>query len=400
MLRQFGAFEPVGKEELLRRIAGLKAMMAERGIDFAVIMENVNRFYFTGTIQRGMLVIALNCEPLLFIERSVERARLDTPLEVIPIRSDREVRKTLEEKNILQGKGGLELDVLPVAVFERFKNIIGFSDFTDLSVLIKELRIIKSPYELEQIRKSGAIFSHVFTRAQEVIREGVSEVEIETHLAAAARMQGHQGLSRIRGFNMAALPMCVFTGYTTGLASYWDGPISGVGVNPSVPQGSSFNKVRRGIPVLVDCGISYNGYVTDETRAFTVGEMESLFRKPYEVAREIIEDAEHFGKEGVNATELFQRAIQMVQQAGLEEHFMGHGEGRVSFIGHGLGLEINELPVITARHSRLLEEGMVFAYEPKFVFPGSGAIGIEVSFIVRKDRLERVSDVPIDIAYV
>ncbi len=400
MLRQFGAFEPASKGELLRRIEKLKVLMADRGIDFAVIIENVNRFYFTGTIQRGMLVIALDCEPLLFIERSVERARLDTPLEVIPIRSDREVRKTLEEKNILQGKGGLELDVLPVAAFERFKNIIGFNDFTDLSVLIKELRIIKSPYELEQIRKSGAIFSPVFVRAKEVIREGVSEVEIEAQLAATARMHGHQGLSRIRGFNMAALPMCVFTGYTTGLASYWDGPISDVGVNPSVPQGSSFNKVMRGIPVLVDCGISYNGYVTDETRVFTVGEMQSIFEKPYEVAREIIEDAERFGREGVNATELFQRAVQLVKKAGLEEHFMGHGEGQVSFIGHGLGLEINELPVITARHGRVLEEGMVFAYEPKFVFPGSGAIGIEVSFIVRKDRLERVSDYPIDIVYL
>jgi len=79
---------------------------------------------------------------------------------------------------------------------------------------------------------------------------------------------------------------------------------------------------------------------------------------------------------------------------------MGYGAGKVGFIGHGIGLEINELPVITPRHHIILEEGMVFAFEPKFIFPGKGAIGIEVDFIVRKKELERVTPTPIDIVYV
>jgi Xaa-Pro aminopeptidase len=86
-----------------------------------------------------------------------------------------------------------------------------------------------------------------------------------------------------------------------------------------------------------------------------------------------------------------------VKKEGLEEYFLGHGDGKVVFIGHGLGLEINELPVITARHSRILQEGMVFAFEPKFVLPPYGAIGIEVDFIVRADCLERVTANSIDI---
>ncbi len=86
-----------------------------------------------------------------------------------------------------------------------------------------------------------------------------------------------------------------------------------------------------------------------------------------------------------------------MKKEGLEEYFLGHGDGKVVFIGHGLGLEINELPVITARHSRILQEGMVFAFEPKFVLPPYGAIGIEVDFIVRADCLERVTVNSIDI---
>jgi Xaa-Pro aminopeptidase len=94
------------------------------------------------------------------------------------------------------------------------------------------------------------------------------------------------------------------------------------------------------------------------------------------------------------------RALQTVKKAKIEDYFMGYGEGKVSFIGHGLGLEINELPVITPRHRMILKEGMVFAFEPKFIIPDEGAIGVEVDFIVRKNGLERVTDTPIDLVYI
>jgi len=131
-----------------------------------------------------------------------------------------------------------------------------------------------------------------------------------------------------------------------------------------------------------------------------VGELQEKFQNAYNVAREIIEDATGLGKEGIDGTELFNRASDMVKKARLSDYFMGHGDGQVGFIGHGLGLEINELPVITPRHHVILKEGMVFAFEPKFVFPDEGAIGIEVDFIVRKNRLERVTDSPIDLVRV
>lgn len=400
MLQQLGAFDPVGKEEIMGRIDGLKAMMMDQGINFAFILQNVDLFYFTGTMQKGLLVIALDHEPLLFIEKSVARAKLETPLDIIPIKNDRDVRKILDERNILQGRGGMELDVVPVAVFERFRRIMEFEEIVDLSPLIKELRAIKSPYELDQIKKSGAIFPYVFERAKEVIREGVTEVEIDSHLVAEGRRRGHQGFLRMRGFNWEMMNLCVFAGLSSCIASAGDVPISGAGVTPANPQGSSFLKVKRGIPVVLDCGSAYNGYITDESRVFVVGEMKEIFRKPYEIAREILEDATSFGRDGVNAMELFQRTTGIVKKAGLEKHFMGHGEGQVFFIGHGLGLEINELPFITARHNRVLREGMVFAYEPKFTFPGEGAVGLEVSFIVRKDRLEWVTDIPLDIVTI
>ena len=374
--------------------------MAGAGIDFSVILQNVDMFYFTGTVQKGVLVIPVDRDPIFFVEKSVERARSETPLNVVPIENDKAIKEILRHKKIIKGTGGMELDVVPVSVFERFKRIIGFETFVDISSLIKALREIKSPFELEQVMKSGEIMRHVFAKAKRVIREGTRELDIDAELVAEGRKRGHQGFLRMRGFNLEMTTITVTAGYTGALPSPSDVAVGGLGMTPAIPLGSSLKSVENGIPVCVDYGGGYNGYVTDETYVFVIGVMKKIFRKPYEVSRDIIEDAAAYGKEGVDAAELFTRAARMAGKAHLEDHFLGFGEGKVSFIGHGLGLEINELPVITPRHHTILREGMVFAFEPKFSLPGKGAIGMEVDFIVRKDRLERVTSIPLDVVQI
>jgi Xaa-Pro dipeptidase len=388
------------KEEIARRIDGLKQGMVEADIDFCVILQNVDMFYLTGTVQKGTLVIPVDGEPLFFVEKSVDRARLETPLPVVPVQSDREMGDILLRSNILKGRGGMELDVVPVSVFERFKSIVRFETFLNASPLLKKLREIKSPFELEQVKKSGEIMTHVFAKARESVREGRRELDIDAELAAEGRKRGHQGFLRMRGLNLEMTTITVTNGYTGALPSPSDVPVGGLGVTPAIPLGSSLKTVERGIPVCIDYGGGYNGYVTDETYVFVVGELDETFRKPYEVSRQIIEDTSFFGREGVDAVEIFEKAATAVKKANLEANFMGFGEGQVSFVGHGIGLEINELPVITPKHHSILREGMVFAFEPKFVIPGKGSIGIEVDFIVRRNGLERVTRTPLDIVYL
>ena len=397
MLRQVGAFDPVPKEELLGRIEGLRRRMANAGIDFALIIQNVDSFYFAGTMQKGMLVVPLDQDPIIFVEKGTERAVMETPLELTPIKKDKEIKKILSDKHILKGTAGLEFDVLPLALFERLRRIIGFGQYADISESIREVRAIKSPFELIQIQKSGKMLSHVFAKARDVVGDGKTELEIEATLVAEGRRIGHQGFLRMRGLNQEMMVSTVQAGYTGAISTMLDGPITGVGVTPAMPQGSSFKRVERGVPVTIDYGGAYNGYITDETRSFVVGELQEVFRKPYETARSIIEDVMTYGKAGIDCTEIFSRAYGIAKKEGLKDYFMGYGDGKVAFIGHGLGLEINELPVITARHSRILQEGMVFAFEPKFVLPPYGAIGIEVDFIVQTNCLKRVTANSIEI---
>ncbi|MBP1736034.1 MAG: xaa-pro aminopeptidase, partial [Deltaproteobacteria bacterium] len=125
MLRQVGAFDPVPKDDLLQRINNLHQFMAKAGIHFALIIQNVDRFYFSGTMQKGILVVPLNQDPIIFVEKGMERAVMETPLVVTPIKNDKEIKKILVDKHILKGKAGLELDVVPVSIFERLKRVIG-----------------------------------------------------------------------------------------------------------------------------------------------------------------------------------------------------------------------------------------------------------------------------------
>lgn len=388
------------REDIENRIRQLQHKMSRRGIAFAIILHNVGLFYFTGSLQRGVLFVPAEGSPIYLVEKNLERALVETPLEVTAIRNNKDVKDILLRKMHLHGVCGMELDVLPVLAFEKWKALLGVETVVDISPAIKELRMIKSHFELEQIHHSGKIVSRVFEKAQEIIQVGATEVEIAAALEAEGRRRGHQGFLRMRGLNQEMLNIYITHGYSGTVFSNCDVPISGFGVTHAIAQGPSVQVLEKEIPILVDYGGGYNGYITDETRVYVIGTMKDIFKKAYETAREIIEDAAGFGREGVDATEIHERAMLLARRSGLEDHFMGYGPGKVSFIGHGIGLEINELPVITARHHTVLQEGMVFAYEPKFIFPGEGAIGIEVDFIVRKDRLERVTDSSIDIHYL
>ena len=385
------------KEELENRIKQLRTSMEKQGMTFSIILQNVDLFYFAGTVQKGIFVIPVDHDPMLFIERNIDRAAIETSLEIIPIQRDKDVKDILMAKGILKGKGGMELDVVPVSVFERWKSLLGFESFADVWPLIRDLRIVKSPFEIIQAKKSGALCDHVFDKAKDVVRLGMREVDIAAILEAEGRMVGHQGFLRMRGLNQEMMNLYITHGLSGTIPSSGDVPIAGAGVTHAIAQGPSLNKVERGVPVVIDYGGGYNGYITDETRPFVIGELKERFRKPYEVAKEIVEDATVYGKEGIDGAELFMRAEEKAKKAGLEEYFMGFGPGKVSFVGHGLGLEINELPVITPRHHIILQEGMVFAFEPKFIFPGEGAVGVEVDYIVRKNELERVTRTPIDL---
>lgn len=384
-------FERPSKDELDLRLEKLIVRMNERKIDYVILFQNIDIYYFTGTMQNSILLISKSGEVLFFVKKSVERAKRETHLNIIPVSDNNEIFRIIKERGF-SGKVGLELDVLPSHIFLKLTKELNLSDVVDVSGVIREIRMIKSEYEIRQIKKSGEIVDTVFKSVRGFLKEGMTELELASFLESVGRRNGHNGAMRMRGFNQEMDNVTITQGSSGTVVGYADAPILGQGLCPAVPHGASLKTIERNIPILIDYGACFNGYITDETRPFVIGKLDDFFELPYYVAFEIIEKIRETGKEGVNAKELYDMSYGLVKKANLEEYFMGYGEGKVSFLGHGLGLEINELPVITPKHDIILKEGMVFAVEPKFIIPGKGVVGIEVDFIVRKNSLERVSN--------
>ena len=170
----------------------------------------------------------------------------------------------------------------------------------------------------------------------------------------------------------------------------YDFAMGGAGADASLPVGASGEPIVAGKTVMVDACGNFNGYMTDMTRCFRVGEVSELAMKAHELSISVNRRLAQFGA-GTPAKQLYEEAVKMVEEAGLTDYFMGHKQ-KAGFVGHGLGIEINEAPVLAPRSRDVLEEGQVVAIEPKFVIPGVGAVGVENTYIVRTDHLECITN--------
>ena len=393
-------YELTPSDEISRRIKRLQEEMAKKEIDLALVIQNVDLFYFSGSIQRGYLFVPSEGEAVFFVEKNYQRAVGETPLKCIQTPSLKALPNLIGEHGFHGSSVGMEFDVIPVAMFNRLKTFFKHWETVDLSREIKKIRSVKSEFEISQIKKAGRIVTQVFSEVKNHLREGVTELELDGILTSIGRALGHQGLLRMRGFNHEMMNIHVLSGTSGSVVSYSDTPLAGHGLSPAIAQGSSIRMIERDQPVVIDYDAGYNGYVTDETRTFVIGRLKSHFEKACQIALRMIAEIESSAGAGELPGHIYERMQEIAEKEGLASNFMGYGQGKVSFVGHGLGLEINEWPILRRGEKKPLESGMVFAFEPKFVFPNEGAVGIEVDFIVREQGLERVTEFPKDVVYL
>ena len=377
--------------ELSQRISRLQKQLQDHDMAGALLVQRADLYYFSGTGQNAHLFIPARGEAVLLVKKNLARARRESPLEAI-VSMDSFTQLAAFVREVLQpgDRIGLEMDVLPANHYFRYQKILDGFNLVDVSPLIRRIRAVKSAYEVEQMREAAGLSKSVFAYASEIIREGMSEVELAASLEAFARARGHQGAVRMRGFNQELHFGHIMAGESAAAPTFFDGPTGGWGLNPSYPQGAGLNRVKRHQPILIDFVSIVNGYMVDQTRIFSLGSLPPVLDRAFNTALQIKQALMEMGRPGISGSKLYQAAADLARQAGLEEHFMGFEE-KVSFVGHGVGLELDELPVI-ARHVELpLEEGMVFALEPKFIFPDLGVVGIEDTFLVQPHGLEAIT---------
>jgi Xaa-Pro dipeptidase len=376
----------VPREEIEQRLVAFQAALRRDGLDGALIVQDVDLYYLTGTAQSAHLVVPAEGEPALFVRKTLERARGESPLErVEPLQSLRELPGALASAGLEGGRLGLELDVLPAAQYLGYARRLDGFELADCSGAIRRLRAVKSRWELERIRLASDQLSHVDEWMAETAREGMTEIELAAELERLLRLNGHQGPVRFRGFNQELFYGSVLAGPSGAVPGSTETPIVGPGPNLLISKGASPRPIERGEPILVDLAGSNDGYLSDQTRTFSLGSLDGRWLEAHDLAREILVNVAAEARPGVAPSGLCERAVDLAGD--LRDHFMGG----VSFVGHGFGLEIDELPVLAPGFDDPLEEGMVFALEPKFVFPGEGAVGIENSYAVTADGVERLT---------
>lgn len=388
-------YEPIPltpHEEILQRITALQAAMRKGRIEAILIVQRADLFYFAGTAQDAHLLVPHEGPPFLLVRKSFERAIKECPLDSVRHLKSLSDLKTVV-LSVFHGSVsslGMELDVLPVNNYRIYEELFPKTKIQDVSQLIREIRMVKSSYEIGLVREAARMNDSMFTQVKQILKEGMSEIELAGQIEAYCRSQNHQGYCRVRGFNQEVFYGHIMSGSNLAVPSCSLGPTGGPGPNPSMPQGAGIKTVQRHEPVQIDYLGVLNGYMVDQARTFFIGEPPSKFLKIHSVSLAIQSELMSAGVPGARSEKLYEIALEIARQADMSEGFMGYPQP-VPFVGHGIGLEVDELPVIGRKSPHILKNGMIIALEPKFIVPGEGLAGLENTFLVTEHGLEKLT---------
>ena len=370
--------------ELDNRMGQFKTVMdsSNPGWEIAVIFSKINLYYFTGTMQDGMLIISKEEGETFWVRRSYERALDESLFRVIkPMNSFRDAAESIDR---LPGTVHLETEVVPMALYKRFQKHFPFNNFKPLDLAIAAVRAVKSEYELSLMRKAGKIHQHVLEDMMPtILHEGMSEADLAAELFRVMIREGHHGVTRFGMFDTEMFLGQIGFGESSIYPTYFNGPGGNYGMSPAVPLiGSRDRKLRRGDLVFVDIGCGVEGYNTDKTMTYMYGG--SLPEYAVDIHNRCVDIQNEIAamlKPGAIPSEIYCTIMNSLDNDFLE-NFMGFGKRKVNFLGHGIGLLIDEIPVIAKGFKEPLQEGMVFALEPKKGIKNIGMVGIENTFIV------------------
>jgi Xaa-Pro dipeptidase len=388
--------ETVPVAEISSRVTRLQRELAAAGLDLALIRQPADLFYYAGVLADGFLAVAPEREPLLLVRRPQSRLKEAPPHWPLAFYRDLKELPALLAQGGLESQGavGLELDVLPALFFQRLQKLLAPRPLKDLSPLIRRQRMVKSAYEIEQLRRAAAILDQAHQAVPELLKPDLTELELSAALEYRLRVLGHQGLIRVRNPDLELHYGHVLSGVAGLVPAYMDTPSGGRGLSHAFPQGPSLKQLAPREPISIDLAVCVNGYVVDMTRMYAFEGLPEPAWTAWRVVEELYRIFTAEARPGVQPDHLFHRLWDLVKVAGLQDFFMGPGPERVNFLGHGVGLELDEFPFISARFPYPLEAGVVLAFEPKFFLPEIGMLGLEDTGVITPDGVKWLTASP------
>ena len=375
------------ENELELKWRRIQQAMRQEEADGCLLTMNMNLYYVSGQVFNGYFYLPAEGRPYWF----VKRLTIPETNQVHVIRKPEQIPDFFRDLNLaMPRKLLLEADELSYNEYIRLQHVFRAEATGNASALIRHIRMIKTPWEIEQMRISARKHEAVYREIPACYRPGMRDIELQIELEKRMRVHGSLGYFRAFGSNMDIFMGSLLAGENAGEPSPFDFALGGTGMHASGPLGANGTLLREGTTVMADMSGNYTAYQTDMTRVFSIGKLPDRAYRVHRVALEIQARMERTAKPGVPCAELYRDALAMAGQEGLEDCFMGT-RFQAKFVGHGVGLEINELPVLTTRSKDILQPGMTFAFEPKFVLAGIGAVGIENTFLVTDSGVEKMT---------
>jgi hypothetical protein len=365
----------------------IQQAMKQINADGCLLTVDVNLYYTTGRIYSGYFYLPVEGAPWFFIKRPNGLSGN----QVEYIRKPEQMPELFATHGLkMPDKLLLEADELTYNDYVRLQNVFNPKETANATALIRTLREIKTPWEISQFRISAKQHAKTYAEIPECFRPGMTDLEFQYEIEKRMRKNGSIGLFRAFGANMDIFMGSILAGENAETPSPFDFALGGGGIDASCPLGANGTLLKEGTAIMVDMAGNYTSYMTDMTRVFAVGRLTDLAYRAHETSRFIQSEIENVARPGTACAELYNIAEKIAGNEGLLPYFMGTKQ-QAKFVGHGIGIQINELPVLTPRSKEVLAPNMVFALEPKFVIPGVGAVGIENSFLVTENGIEKLT---------
>jgi len=354
--------------------------MLRAGVDTVILCDNANLYYLTGRVFSGFAIYNVSSGLLRFFVKRPVNVEGD---EVSLIHKPEQIPAMLADLGVSDlGCVAMELDSVSFSMVRRLSAAFSVASEANADALLRGARSVKTPLEQDLMRRSGICQERVYATIPKLYHRGMTDIGLQIEIERALRLEGCLGIFRVAGNDMELHMGSLLVGDNADAPSPYDFAMGGAGADPSLPVGADGTVISPGHSVMVDVNGNFTGYMTDMTRTFAVGELPRMAYDAHELSCGICRELAVMGRPGVPARDLYERAFEMARDAGFEDYFMGHRQ-HAGFVGHGVGIVVNELPVIAPRSKDVLAAGNVIALEPKFVIPHVGAVGIENTYIVQ-----------------
>jgi len=381
----------VPEKEINKRITTFQSLMKNLDISLVWINYLTDLFYFTGSIQNSILLVPVEGSPTYLVKRSIQRAEFESPLEVVPYPGLKRILKMIKTMLGNNGQLGLALDVTPASTYKLLSNEISEHKLVDISTTLIRQKAIKSNWEINQIKRAVKQAEMLFNEMDEYLQAGITETELSATIERRLRLLGHGGTVRVRSFGAELGLISAVSGDNALFPTYFDGPVGGDGLYPSAVPGAGWKKIVPGETVMVDMVTSYNGYHADNARTFYLGpEVPEKAKCSHDFCLEVLEQLEKRLVPGKNCGDIYREVQSWVEEQDVPEGFMGYGENRVKFFGHGIGLELDEFPIIAGKIDLILQSNMIVAVEPKAFLRGIGPVGVENTYQITENHCKNL----------